>query len=114
MKSYINYINESKLDELEIKFVELAHLDKLEIKFNFITNVHHLFYFYNDTCLFELSPKTLYNPRYLFINYNDIWSKFAKWDFDYDDIQKLITKLGTKYFKFDVYTNWFKINVWKN
>ena len=63
MKSYINYIKESKVDDLrsllmqekyEKIFLELSDLDELKIKFSLDGTSNILFYFYKDDYLFYL------------------------------------------------------------
>lgn len=47
MKSYINYIKESK-EKLEKSFLENSHLDKLVIEFNFFGNNKEIYYYFYD------------------------------------------------------------------
>ena len=102
MKNFINYIKESK-QEYEKLFLSLSHLDELEIKFDFIKYKKHIFYFYNETELFDQDKKS----RYFYINYDEIWSFFEKnFGLKYNDIQSITKELVERHFKLkDITTN---------
>jgi len=96
MKNFINYIKESKQDEYEKLFLELAHLDELDIKFDFIEYKNYIFYFYNETELFDQYKKS----RDFYINNNEIWSFFkTKYSLTYNDIQSITKDLVERHFK---------------
>ena len=103
MKNFINYIKESKQDEYEKLFLELAHLDELDIKFDFIEYKNYIFYFYNETELFDQYKKS----RDFYINYNEIWSFFkTNYNLNYDDIKSITKDLVERHFKLkDITTN---------
>ena len=109
MKTYINFINESKEeDNLDNIFLTYAHLDDLEIKFNFFQDVDDLYYirlnydgpYIKEKELFEHNKK--YNLFYIdFV----IWDKISDRITYLKDFNKLdnptlnyMEKLIEKYF----------------
>ena len=103
MKKYINYIKESKEDEYEKLFLELAHLDELEIKFDFIRYKIDLYYFYNNNInFFDISKR----DNIFYTNYDEIWKFFNNffkkpkdvWN-NKDEITLMLTPIVEKYFK---------------
>ena len=96
MKNFINYIKESKEDKYEKLFLKLSHLNELEIKFDFIEYKKLIFYFYNETELFDQDKKS----GWFYINDDKIWSVFKfKFSLNYDDIQSITKKAIEKHFK---------------
>jgi len=77
MKSYTNYIKESKDEDIKNQFIELCHINELEIRFNFMETkskawLKSIVYFYNDDIIFYYSQNE--TPNKILLN-SSIYSK---------------------------------------
>ena len=98
MKTYINYIKESK-EDIENLFLKLSYLDELRITFNFLDISYPddaFYYSYYNIPLFDYSK----NNNSFYINYDYIWWFFKKSGHNDFDIEINMKSLVIKYFKF--------------
>ena len=102
MRTYINYIKESKDSDYEKLFIKLSHLDELEIKFDFTKYSECVYYFYSDKDMFELFKRS--DGNYFYINI-DIYSILLK----ETGKKQFLEMLVEKYFKL---TNVSLMRIW--
>ena len=100
MKTFEQFINESKEEDFENKIIKFAHIFDLNIKFDFLFEIrvyaNSIFYFYDNDYMFTYIKKN--NDFYVREDFDDL----IKSDLLYDDTNELLVPIINKYFKINI------------